>query len=118
MKHYTSGPSFGGAPFVVVMNRAKWDKLPPDIQKAFNEIGGMSGSEMYGRGMMKDEEDGRQEGIKKYGCQFYQLPPDELARWVKGLDPVQEDWVKDTEKRGLAAGKVMEEYRRYVKSAK
>lgn len=118
MKHYTSGPSFGGAPFLVVMNRDKWNKLPPDIQKAFDEVGGMSGSEMFGKGMVKDEEDGRQEGVKKYGCQFYKLPPDEQARWVKGLGTVQEDWVKDTEKKGLAAQKVMDEYRRFVKNAK
>ena len=64
------------------------------------------------------EEDGRAEGVKKYGCEFYKLPPDELDRWVKLLGTVQEDWVKDMEKKGLAAQKVMAEYRRFIKNAK
>jgi TRAP-type C4-dicarboxylate transport system substrate-binding protein len=118
MKYYTSGPSFGGAPFVIVMNRDKWNKLPPDIQKAFDEVGGMSGAELFGKGMIQDEEDGRAEGINKYGCKFYKLPPDELARWANRLGSVQEDWVKDMEKKGLAAQKVMAEYRRFVENAK
>jgi TRAP-type C4-dicarboxylate transport system substrate-binding protein len=118
MKHYTSGPTFGGAPFVIVMNHDKWKKLPLDVQKVFDEIGGVPGAELFGKGMVKDEEDGREGGIKKYGCEFYKLPPDELARWVKPLGAVQEQWVNDMEKKGLAAKKVMEEYRRFVKNAK
>ena len=118
MKHYTSGPTFGGAPFVIVMNHGKWNKLPADVKKVFEEIGGMSGAELFGKGMVKDEEEGRADGAKKYGCEFYRLPPDELARWVKPLGTVQEDWIQDMEKRGLAAQKVMAEYRRFVKQAK
>ncbi len=118
MKHYTSGPTLGGAPFVFVMNRAKWNALPPDLQKVFDEVGGVYGSEFFGKGMVSDETEAREEGIKRFKCEFYELPPDELARWNKRLEDVQEDWVKDMESKGLAARKVMEEYRRFVKKAK
>jgi len=118
MKHVTYGPSLGGAPFIFVMNRDKWNKLSPDVQRAFDEIGGMSGAEFFGKGMIKDEEDAKSGGIKKFGCEFYKLPPDELTRWVKRLDAVQEDWAKGMESKGLPVRKVFEEYHRFVQSKK
>jgi TRAP-type C4-dicarboxylate transport system substrate-binding protein len=118
MKHVTYGPTLGGAPFIFVMNRAKWNKLPPDLQKVFNEVGGTYGSEFFGKGMVADENEAREGGIKKFGCEFYALPPDELAKWNKRLEAVQEDWVKGAESKGLAARKVMEGYRRFVQKAK
>ncbi|MFH1123543.1 MAG: TRAP transporter substrate-binding protein [Pseudomonadota bacterium] len=117
-KHVTYGPTLGGAPFIFVMNRAKWNALPPDLQKVFDEVGGVYGSEFFGKGMVGDENEAKEGGIKTFNCEFYGLPPDELARWNKRLETVQEDWVKEMESKGLAARKVMEEYRRFVKMAK
>jgi TRAP-type C4-dicarboxylate transport system substrate-binding protein len=118
MKHVTSGPTLGGAPFIIVMNRAKWNKLPPDVQKAFNDLGGMYGAEFFGKGMVTDETEAREDGVKKFRVEFYGLPPAELAKWNTRLEVVQEDWVKAMESKGLAARKVFEEYRRFVQKAK
>lgn len=118
MKHVTYGPTFGGAPWIFFMNRDKWSKLPPDVQKAFDDLGGAHGADFFGKGMLKEEEDARQESVKKYGCTFYKLPPDELGRWVKRVNVVQDDWVNKMESKKLPGRKVMDEYRRFVKSAK
>jgi len=118
MKRVTSGPTLGGAPFIIVMNPAKWGKLPPDVQKAFNDLGGMYGAEFFGKGMVNDETEARQDGARMFGVEFYTLPAAELARWNKRLEPVQEDWVKSMESKGLAARKVFEEYKRFVQKAK
>jgi TRAP-type C4-dicarboxylate transport system substrate-binding protein len=114
MKHYTFGPSLGGAPFLIIMNKGTWKKLPPDVQKVFDELGGMAGAERFGKFMDKDDKDGIAEGKQKYGCEFYTLPADELTRWRKRLRPVQQAWVDDMEKKGLAAKKVVAEYRRFL----
>lgn len=118
MKHVTYGVTFGGAPMVFVMNRAKWNGLPPDVQKAFDEVGGMYGSGFFGENFLLDENDAREGGIKQFNCEFYELPPDELAKWNTRLEAVQQDWVKRMEEKGLAASKVIEEYKRFVKMQK
>ena len=117
-KYVTSGPPLGGAPFIFIMNRDKWNALPTDVQKAFEEVGGMHGSEFFAKGMIKDVNEAREGGKKIFDCEFYELPPDELTKWMKRLDTVQEDWIELMESKGLAARKVMEEYKRFVQSPK
>ncbi len=80
-----------------------------------DELGGGWGAEYFGNVLNKETEDSKIEGKQKYGVEYYKLPPDELAKWIKKLEPVQDEWIKGMESKGLAAKKVFEEYKRFVK---
>jgi TRAP-type C4-dicarboxylate transport system substrate-binding protein len=80
--------------FFVVMNLDKWDALPADIKKVFNEV-----SDKYTdiHGNVWDSTD--QEG-KKYtlslGNKIISLSNEESARWRKAVEPVINDYIANT----------------------
>ena len=117
-KYVTYGPPFGSTPFLFIMNSAKWNALPPDVQKVFDELGGVYAAEFFGKNFDSEADEVQVAGVKKFGCEFYTLAPNELAKWNKALEGVQEDWVKRTDAKGLAATKVMEEYRHFARITK
>lgn len=84
----------------VVMNKAQWDALPPDIQKVITDVS--------------------QEWIEKHAMvwtyydksamdyfrtfpdrEIIDLPPDEMARWVEKIKPLVEQAVADLNAKGL-----------------
>ena len=103
---------------MVNMNPDTWKKLPPEVQKVFDELGGKWGAEFFGKGMDTEDERAMEESKAKYKCDFFQLPQAEVAKWNKALDPVQEQWIKGIEAKGLPARKMFEEYRRFISAAK
>ncbi|MHB8092729.1 MAG: TRAP transporter substrate-binding protein [Syntrophales bacterium] len=76
--------------FYLVMNKDSWNKLPPDIQKIFNEY-----PFQEKLAAMWNEIDivGKNYGKEK-GLQFIELPPAEMARWKNAVEPVFEKYVK------------------------
>ena len=80
--------------FFVVMNLDKWNALPADIKKIFDEV-----SDRYTdvHGKVWDSTD--QEG-KKYtqslGNEIISLSDEESARWRKAVEPVINDYIANT----------------------
>ena len=92
---YTTVPTgIGNAPlFYFVMNKGKWDGLPADLKKIFDEVS-LEWREKYA--MAAQELD--IEGIallKKNGGQVIFLPDAESKRWVKAVEPVVADYAKE-----------------------
>ena len=89
----------------IVMNKAKWESLPPDIQQKFNEIGGVSYSTEAG--VAADELNiKRRQELVDYDKQagnpgIYELPEAEMARWKAEAKIVQDTWAADCDKLGL-----------------
>jgi TRAP-type C4-dicarboxylate transport system substrate-binding protein len=85
--------------FAVVMNKAKWNSLPPDIQKVFTET-----SEAMPEKIGKAWNDVEMEGIKygkKVGHKFIFITPEEGARWDNALKPLLDDYLKNTKAKNL-----------------
>lgn len=75
-------------PAVLVFNKAKFDKLPPDVQKALSE----AGREVTVPQVMlakKDEAD-QAEALKKKGVQFYQFA--EMKQMRALMKPIVDQW--------------------------
>ncbi|MGA2463162.1 MAG: TRAP transporter substrate-binding protein [Thermodesulfobacteriota bacterium] len=89
---YTTG-------FFTVMNKDKWNALPPDIQKI---IEGINEEWIDKTGRMWDEIDkaGR-EYILKRGNQIISLSKEEDERWAKAVRPLLDDYLKDMKGKGL-----------------
>lgn len=87
------------ASMFVVMNKNKWNSLPPDIQKIFEEV---SKEWIVKQGKVWDEID--KEGYdfqKKMGNEIIALSKEEDARWVKAVKPLLEEYVKEAKAKGV-----------------
>ena len=91
---YTAG-------FFVVMNKEKWDALPKDIQEIIRDVN-KEWVAKYGEAWSKSDADGLAFS-KSLGNEIIELSPEESARWVKAVQPVIDDYVKDKTAKGLPA---------------
>ena len=85
--------------FFVVMNKEKWNSLPPDIQKVFEEVS-EEWIEKTGKGWDEIDQSGM-EFVKKRGNTIIALTKEEDERWVKAVRPVLDDYVKAMKEKGL-----------------
>ncbi len=99
--------------FLVSMNKDSWNNLPPDIQKIFEEHGGITFSKTAGIMIDQNEVDALQRLIeydKKAGNPgLYILPDDEKTRWVETLLSVRNAWAQEKEEDGLPGKAMLED---------
>ena len=76
--------------FYMVMNKDTWNKLPPNIQKIINEY---PFEEKLAAMWNEVDIDGKKYGMEK-GLQFIELPPEEITKWKKAVEPVLDKYVK------------------------
>jgi TRAP-type C4-dicarboxylate transport system substrate-binding protein len=85
-------PKTSNSIFVIAMNPAKYDSLPPDLKAIIDANSGIELSKHIGKVF-----DGTTEAGKKLardaGGVFDTLSPAEYDRWVKATDPVAKEWI-------------------------
>jgi len=72
------------------MNKDTWNKLPPNLQKIFNEY---PFEEKLATLWNELDIDGKNLG-KVAGLEFIELPAAEMAKWKKAVEPVLDNYVK------------------------
>ena len=107
------------APFMIFMNKDKWNSLPKDVQDAIESISGMkaamwAGNAGFGPDVMGDVlAKAKKQGIK---LEKISLDPGEKEKWMKiAGEPVWDDWVKEMNKKGLPGQKVLDTTKRLLK---
>ncbi|MFB3885824.1 MAG: TRAP transporter substrate-binding protein [Thermodesulfobacteriota bacterium] len=87
--------------FFIVMNKEKWNALPPDIQKIIDQV---NEEWIVKQGQTWDEIDklGRDFSTKQ-GVTFISLSKEEDARWAKAVSPMFDEYVKEKKAKGLPA---------------
>ena len=96
---YTTNAKLGVDVFTMIMNKDRWESLPPDIQKVFNETTGKKLSLSSGRSL--DEGAAADEPLlKKKGHTFIYLTPDETQMWREALQPMYDNYFKKMESEG------------------
>ncbi len=101
---------FGTTTFQVSMNKAKWDSLPPDVQKAFTDNSG----EDWLREVAKIWEASDDAGIalaKKAGNEHIVLTEQELAAFREKLEPVVQRWVGEVKDKDIDGAELVEKAR-------
>ncbi|MBK8017144.1 MAG: TRAP transporter substrate-binding protein [Betaproteobacteria bacterium] len=106
-------PRFSNAIFLFGMNPAKYDSLPPDLKKVIDANSGAAMSAWAGERWDATVEPHRKLARDR-GNQFYTLPEAENARWVKATENVDDDWVKEVEKKGADGKRLVGEARQLV----
>jgi len=111
------------APFAIIMNKDKWNSLPPDVQEGINKECDYCMCRWLGRHYSDalDDEGNKEiaEYAKKTGHELvnYTLPPEELARWQKiGGRPLWDAWVKRVSAKGLPGQAVLDELLQLVET--
>ena len=91
---------FGTSIFQVSMNKARWDSLPEDVQKAFRDASGRDWLIEVG-GIWRDVDD---RGIKvatDAGNTHITLTPEETKAYRAKLDPVITRWTAEVAPLGI-----------------
>ncbi len=111
-KFHTEMPA--GAPqisnnvFILAMNQARYDSLPPELKKIIDANSGAEPSAWVGRIFAEDAAPGRKSAEVRHN-NFYTLPAAEWKRWEKAASGVAEEWVKDMNAKGLDGKRLLEE---------
>jgi TRAP-type C4-dicarboxylate transport system substrate-binding protein len=85
--------------FFVVMNKDKWNSLPPDVQKVIEKV---NEEWIVKQAQIWDDVDvSGMEFTKKRGNEFIPLSKDEDAKWAKAVQPLFDEYVKNMKEKGL-----------------
>lgn len=105
IENFSSSYSTG---MFVVMNKAKWNSLPPDVQKIIEQV-----NEEYAekQGKLWDEIDkaGRDFTLSR-GNKIISLSPEESLRWEKAVRPILDEYKKNMQDKGLPGQEVLSFY--------
>jgi TRAP-type C4-dicarboxylate transport system substrate-binding protein len=93
-----------GYTFYWVINKRKWDALPPDIQKVFNEVASEAREKQALLWNQMDIE-GRELFVSK-GGEVISLSDAEVAKWIKAVKPVIGEYKKSMVSKGFKAAEV------------
>jgi TRAP-type C4-dicarboxylate transport system substrate-binding protein len=103
---YTAG-------FFWVMNKEKWQSIPPDAQKIIDAM-----DERYidkAAKMWAAVDADSIEKLKATGHTFIPLSPQEDARWGEKMKPIFDDYVKMTKEKGVPGEEALNWVRDYLK---
>jgi TRAP-type transport system periplasmic protein len=89
----------------VVMNRDRWNALPPDVQKIIEGVN-QEWIDKTGKSWDQIDDSGRQFALK-LGHEFIPLSKEEDARWAKAAAPLFDDYVRERKAKGLPADEVV-----------
>jgi len=90
--------------FYAIMNKQKWNKLPPDVQKLLTEVSNEY-MEKFAVGFNNIDIEGKDFFLKQ-GGQMVPLSDAESAKWVKAVQPVIADFSKDLTSKGYKKAEV------------
>ncbi|OPL16495.1 MAG: C4-dicarboxylate ABC transporter substrate-binding protein [delta proteobacterium MLS_D] len=91
----------------VVMNNNKWNSLPADIQKIFDDVS-VEWIDRHGA-VWDEEDDAGREYTLELGNEIITLSPEESERWVAAVKPILEDYAISSEEKGVPGRKALEE---------
>lgn len=104
--HFAAGtPALYTATFVMAMNRAKYESLPPDLRKVIDANSGIETSALFG----KITQDSDAIGIKAAtdrGNTIHTISGKDAAEFVKLSARIDEEWIGDMTKRGFDGNKL------------
>ena len=100
--------------FVVPMNRARYDSLPPDLKAVIDKNSGRELSAFLGSTQEGNDVPGRKAFVETPGYTITQIPAAEMERWKKATDNLDDEWVTDMNKRGFNGKAMLEDARALV----
>ena len=100
-----SGPVFGRSVFVIVMNQKKFDSLPASARQVIEKLSGRELSRKATDVYIKRAEQAVASVRGK--ADVYELPKSEQDRIGKMLRPIIDEWIKESEAKGIPAREML-----------
>jgi TRAP-type C4-dicarboxylate transport system substrate-binding protein len=94
--------------FAFSMNKAAYDKLPPDLKKVIDNNSGQAAAALFGRAMDEGDRIGREIAVKA-GNNIVALDVAETQRWRRTASTVETDWVNEMKGKGIDGAKLVSE---------
>ena len=99
--------------FVLTMNKARYDGLPPDVRAIIDDSTGMALAKRLGRMWQDDEEPGRAIAVEQ-GHPIVSLSEAERTRWREETRTVIDGWVEKVDALGYDGRALLADARRLV----
>ncbi len=97
----------------VVMNQKKWEALPKDVQKVFEQVSD-AWVDVHGKAWDQLDKEGR-DFTRGLGNAIVALPAEEDARWRKAVRPIVEEYEKAMAAKGLPGNKAVADVESLIK---
>ncbi len=108
-RHVTGNVNLFVVSFAVVMNQAKWNSLPDDVKKVFDDLRKEQAiwTGQYVDNHVKEALKWSKETFKDF--QMYNLSKDELSKWYALLNPMADKYLKDYEAKGIPTKAILDD---------
>jgi len=108
-RHVTANVNLFVVSFAVVMNKGKWESLPADVKKIFDDLQKEQAiwTGQYVDNHVNNALKWSKETYKDF--QTYTLPKEELARWYALLKPMMEKYPKDYDAKGIPTRAILDD---------
>ena len=104
---------FGTTTFQVSMNKARWNGLPKDIQKAFSDASGADWWQKVGAIWAANDDAGIKVAVAA-GNKHIQLTQAETEVFRKTLEPVVQRWIDDVKGKGIDGAALVKKARTLI----
>lgn len=95
-------------PFAVVMNKRKWDALPADVKKVFDDLG-KDQAIWTGKYVDAHAKEAMEWSKKEYKVEFINLAPEERAKWMTKVEPLIGEYIKKMDAAKLPGKQIVED---------
>ncbi len=116
-KYHAEFNPLGGAlyttAFVMGMNKAKYDSLPPDLKKVIDANSGLETSGWLGKTQQGNDGIGRKVTADR-GNTIHTIEPTEARAFRQAADRVDDEWVDDMKKRNFDGVKLLDKARELI----
>lgn len=108
-KYITRTPFLYNTLFFVTMNNDKWNSLSPDLQAAIEKVT-TEYFEQTAAGLWDKQNQAALDGaIKDNDMEIITVPAVETERWIELVNPVQQEFVSNMNKRGLKGQEILDQ---------
>ena len=107
-------PRFGTNIFTLLMNKASYDKLPPDLQKVLDNNSGRHVAKWAGQVWTDIEKPGKAAAMAQKKNKFHTIPAAEVAKMKKAAEPVIQRWYDEVAKEGIDGPKLLSDARALI----
>ena len=101
-----AGGALYTATFVLAMNKARYNALPPDLKKIIDNNSGLATSGWLGKVHQAGDGAGRQSALDHKNT-VYTIPPVDAQEFKRKAALVEVEWVQDMNKRGFDGQKLL-----------
>lgn len=106
-KYLTQTPFLYNTLFFITMNKEKWNSLDEETQQTITNV-----SERYFNEVASGLWDMQNEDAMEYangkGMETIKLAPDETEKWIKLVEPIQQEFVAGMNKQGLEGQQILD----------